>query len=485
MRVYTAWATSAARLASRPLPYVLLDEVDKYPATAGRKEAGPVDLARKRTRTFGHMRKIIRVSTPTIEAGPIWRALNEECEAVFIYWVKCPFCEAWQQIEFKAIKWTGRRRRRSPADHGGPAFHLVRVRGCGKPWDDARRDEAVAAGEWRDRETGIKLETYLTSRRPVVLGFHYRATISRFVPLREAASAFLRSKDDPIKLRDFKNDYEAEPWRFQRRSETTDKIMSLIEDRPRGVVPGGGAVVALTAGVDTQDDGFWFWVHAWGFEHAAGQRPTSWCVRAGFVLDLAAVEEVLWQDHYTDETGRRYIVALTLQDALGHRTAEVYDFCRMRPGKIFPSYGRERMASPYSFSDQQRSPRPGQRLRGALRAVNVNTTYFKNEVAGALAVALGDPGGIRLYDEFPREYAAHLVAEYVNDEGRWECPPGRANHLWDCLALSFAAAEIYGVRHKGPPRTDAQPSPQQQPAQGRRARRAGSWMGDISAFNVE
>jgi terminase, large subunit len=448
MRVYLAWSTSAARLASRPLPYVLLDEVDKFPATAGRKEGSPVDLARKRTRTFGHMRKFIRVSTPTIEAGPIWRALNEECEAVFVYWVRCPLCEAWQQMEFTAIKWEGGRSadsRQILSDQRSTWYECTACRG---KWDDARRDQAVAAGEWRDRDEGIKLESYLTARRPVVIGFHYRAWVSRFVPMREAAAAFIRSENDKVKLRDFRNDYSAEPWHHYKEDRVLDRVLSLVEDRPRGVVPRGNIVSALTAGVDTQDDGFWYWIHAWGYQAAAGQRPTSWCVRAGFVLDLAALAQVLWADRYIDTDGRSYVVGLTLQDALGHRTAEVYDFCRMRPGRIFPSFGRQRMASPYSFSDQQKSPQPGRVFRGALRAVNVNTSFFKNEAAAALAVDLGDPGGVRLHAEFPHDYAAHLVSEFINDEGAWECPPGRPNHLWDCLCLAFTAAEIYGVRHR-------------------------------------
>jgi phage terminase large subunit GpA-like protein len=196
---------------------------------------------------------------------------------------------------------------------------------------------------------------------------------------------------------------------------------------------------------------------------------------------------VLWDDEYIDEAGRRFVVRLTLQDALGHRTAEVYDFCRAHPGRIFPSFGRQRMAAPYSFSTQQQSPIPGRVFRGALRAVNVNTWHFKNEAAAALAVDVGDPGGVRLYKDFPHDYAAHLVAEYINDENAWECPPGRANHLWDCLVLSFAAAEIAGIRHRGRPRPAeiqeaARQHEQHEPPLTRRIRRAGrdgSWMGEL------
>jgi phage terminase large subunit GpA-like protein len=449
-RIYMAWATSAARLASRPLPYVLLDEVDKFPVTAGRKETAPTTLAEKRTRTFGHRRKIIRVSTPTIESGPIWQALKTECEAVFVYWVRCPDCEAWQEMEFTSIKWNGG----SDADPriilSDQKSTMYECTACGSAWDDARRDVAVAAGGWRDRDEGIALNTYLETRRPVVIGFHYRAWISRFVPLREVAAAFLRAQSDRNKLKDFQNDYNAEPWRLYKEDRIVDNILALIEDRPRGVVPAGGVVSTLTAGVDTQDSGFWFWVHAWGYADP-GHRPDSWCVRAGFVTDFAALEQVLWLDAYLDVDRQQYVISMALQDALGHRTAEVYDFVRAHPGKILPSYGRAKLAAPYSYSNQQHYPGGRRPIRGGLRAVNVNTKYFKDEVAAALTVAPGDPGGIGLYSDFPTDFAHQLVAEYVNDAGAWECPPGKANHLWDCLVLNFCAAEIIGTRHRAKP----------------------------------
>ena len=59
-----AGANSAASLASRPIRVVLLDEIDRYPISAG-KEGDPVKLAIKRTTTFWN-RKIVKCSTPTI-----------------------------------------------------------------------------------------------------------------------------------------------------------------------------------------------------------------------------------------------------------------------------------------------------------------------------------------------------------------------------------------------------------------------------------
>jgi hypothetical protein len=110
------------------------------------------------------------------------------------------------------------------------------------------------------------------------------------------------------------------------------------------------------------------------------------------------------------------------------------------------------MNSPYRWNPQTHYPGAKRAITGrALQLLNVNTKYWKDEAAAALQVAPGDPGGIGLYADFPGEYVAHLVAEYVGEDGFWECPSSRANHLWDCFVLNFVAAEVRGVRHRGRP----------------------------------
>ena len=83
MPIYMAWARSAARLANKPIRYVLFDEVDKYADTAGRREADPISLGEARTTTYRYNRKIWKVSTPTTETGNIWKALTKEAQVDF------------------------------------------------------------------------------------------------------------------------------------------------------------------------------------------------------------------------------------------------------------------------------------------------------------------------------------------------------------------------------------------------------------------
>ena len=458
MKIYMAWANSAARLGNRPLPYVVLDEEDKYPETANKREASPADLAKKRTRTFPHMRKIWRMSTPTVEDGPIWRALTLETDVIFYYWVKCPLCGTWQQMVFEQIKWP-EGGDADPRQVEGRKSAWYACEKCAGKWDDPLRNQAVRGGMWREKAKGIALNTYLRAHHPRAIGFHLRSWISPFVSLSEPAAAFLWGLRDKTKLKDFQNAHAAEPWKVYAKARQEDRILALCDDRPRGVVPGGGMVAALTAGVDTQDNGFYYEIRAWGY----GMEKESWCVREGFVIDWDSLARILWEDEYLDGDGNAYFVRLAFQDALGHRTAEVYDFCRKYRGRIFPTFGKQTMAQPHTWTNLEYYPGTKKPIPGGLRGLNVNTQFYKNELARLLEVNAADPGAFHYHSELTYDWAAMMTAEYINEKGIWECPPGKANHGWDCSVLNLAVHDVLGVRQWRKKAPAAKPTVKREP----------------------
>jgi len=203
-------------------------------------------------------------------------------------------------------------------------------------------------------------------------------------------------------------------------------------------------VAGLVAGVDTQDYGFWYRIRAFGYGGAELVKE-SWGVREGYVTTWGALEQVLWKDTYQDEDGNKYIVSMVIQDALGHRTSEVYKFCIRHRGRVFPSFGRQKMAQANTWTNLQYFPGAKKPIPGGLKGINVNTNYYKDELSGLLEISPSDPGAWHENAEFSEAYARHMTSEFMNDKGVWECPSGKDNHLWDCAVLCLCAHDILGM----------------------------------------
>jgi phage terminase large subunit GpA-like protein len=131
-----AGANSPAGLAMRPIRYVLLDEVDRYPASAG-TEGDPVSLAVKRSSTWWN-RKIFLASSPTakgasrIEAW--WLRSNQSS-----FWLPCPECGAYQVLMWEQLEWP----------EGQPDLAQYRCEHCQALIPPHRKPWMLARGEWR------------------------------------------------------------------------------------------------------------------------------------------------------------------------------------------------------------------------------------------------------------------------------------------------------------------------------------------------
>lgn len=496
MPIYMAWAHSPSRLANKPVKYLVLDEVDKYPPTAGKKEASPIALAEARVTVYPDDYKEWLFSSPTTVDGPIWQAITTEAAVVGRYTARCPHCSADQVMEFSGI--------RIPDDQRDPVQVMADRSAryvcaqCGSEWDDHQRDLAVKAGQWsawhlrNNPETGEpefsvdpagrSMQRYIKDERPETIGFHLPSWLSRFVSLSKVMAAFLRGTKDKIALRDFNNKHGAWPWVLYRSERPETAILALQDDRPRGVPPGGGVVAGLVAGVDTQDNGFFYTIWAIGFGDMVDGVPVSpmWLVAEGFVLSFSALAEVLWSRQYADADGRSYPVQFTLQDSAGHRTSEVYDFCRNRPW-IMPAKGERTMAQRYAYSALEYYPGSRKKIPGGLTLCRVNTTMYKDNLDKKLQVHPGDPGGIRLYNGQVGEqngldgFAAQMCAEAKDENGWWVQTGNRPNHYWDCTVLAMVAADIRGITSwvKRDPEPD--PPENEQTEKKQQTKKGGRW----------
>jgi phage terminase large subunit GpA-like protein len=476
--IRAGWPRSTQSLASTQERYIVLEEVDKPGYETGSREANPIDLAKKRATTHQGREKIILNSSPSVEAGNIWQALLS-CQVIFEHWARCPKCLEYQPMFF------GRKDKDGNLLPGGFRWpkkeeiapnktqleyiemivndQLARYEcaKCGHKWDDYTRNRAVALGQWRQRTDdgrGLELFNYLNRYRPKKIGFHGPAWISKFILLSRSVAAFLRGQkesgllDWKAKLRNFMNGHKAEPWLeyFQERPE--EKILALQDERPEGRVPGNNVVAGLVFGIDTQDNGFYVEIRAFGY----GLARDSWGVRAAFVDSFDGVKRMLWQDVYKDAAGNTYPVLFGLIDAMGHRTDEVYAFCKEHPGLILPAKGDRVKAQPFTYGNLEYYPGSKKAIPDGLQIVNVNTKHYKDLLNNKLDIKPGDPGAWHLHAETPAEYAGHFVAETTDEHGFWINPQKKPNHYWDTANLCLVAADILGIKFWPKPEDQAQ-----------------------------
>jgi terminase, large subunit len=464
MPIYMAWARSAARLANKPIRYVVFDEVDQYVDTAGKRETDPISLGEARTITYRHNRKIWKISTPTTDTGNIWRALTTEAQVIFDYHVTCPYCGHQHKMEFKSIKWEhetepdadGICHSKDPAVIESEKLAWYECPKCAVHWSDYDRDRAGRLGVWRDRMDGLAMDEYLRVRKPLKIGFHLPSMVSPFVGFSEIAAAFLRGLHDINKFKDFYNKHLAEPWKLTVISKSEAQILAARRsDLPPQTVP--EAAVALTCGIDVQKHGFWFVVRAWTSE------LTSWLIHYGFLETWDDVEKLLYETSYpVAETNLTMRIFRACIDTGGgdkyeggiSMTDDTYYW-------LVKNYGRGGVrilgvkgSSSHADPTLHRSKKPLTDSRGRPLPISlwiVNTQLMKDQYHYRLGLSSKEdtrhyPAAAFLHCETGADYAAQILAEekQITEKGaeEWVNIHQRPNHLLDAEVYCMACVDM-------------------------------------------
>lgn len=450
MLIYLGWAGSVTSLGNISARYLIGDEIDKWVAQASKKEANTLQLFFERFRSYKYGGKCWLISTPSDTDGPIWHYLSKEAQVIFDYWIRCPECGEIHKVAFAHIKFGDERDPKviEEQDLARYAFPC-----CGLMVDDRGRTKALQHGIWRERldeeeekqgAVGRELFNCLRELNPKKICFHSPGWISPLVGNSEMAAAFLRGLDDPAQMHYFDNQIAAVAHTPFRQNRKVDAILKLRDDRPEGLVPGGGVVSALVAGVDTQDNSFPFSVRAFGW----GQEMESWQIRQGEVDSLAALAKVLFEDVYQDSDGLYYPIHCAVIDTGGHRTAEVYDFARSFPSRVIPYKGASgRKAKPYKKSFIDVYPGTNIKIPGGVELYICDTHHYKDQLATKLRIKSDDPGAYHLHSTTSEAFCHEMCAEYVDDRRLWQCPKGKANHGWDCAVMELVAADLLYLRY--------------------------------------
>lgn len=423
MILYFAGSNSPADLASRPIRYLFLDEVDKYPKFSGR-EADPIKLASERQKTFWN-KKTVKVSTPTTREGYIFREYDKSDQRRFH--LPCPHCGKKQVLLFGQIKWP--KEESSPERIKNNRLAWYECAHCKKRIDDIHKQKMMLAGEWISEK-----DEHNRNR-----GFWVSSLYSPWLTWSDIAAEFLKSKDYVELLMNFVNSWLAEVWEEKIEETTVDKVRNLARDYDPGVVP--DEVLVLTAGVDVQKDHFYYVIRGWGY------CEESWLIRADRVEYWDDIIDCLFKTEYRRaNTADTLSVYMSCIDS-GFRTDEVYRFCRSWPDKTKAIKGLEEITGGrfYRANKIDINSRTGAVIPGGLVLWNLNVTQYKDKINRL--VTSQNPGKWHIFKNPADDYLTQFTSEHkVLIRNR---TTGKAKEVWqkkkEAAANHYLDAEVYAL----------------------------------------
>lgn len=321
-------ARSPRKLRRHDAKKLFVDEEDGMEITS---EGDPIVLAEKRT--FAHAdRKIVRGSTPTVEGtSTISKAYAQSDQR--IYQVPCPHCGVFFEVLWQHIRW--------PKGQPDEAVCVCPQEECSKPIEERFKTQMVANGHWH-------------KQRPDVVGhagFRFNALISFFANARWSVLAKEYEKavrQGPAELQVFTNTMLGLEWKQTLDSVDEATLLERTEDfgiRPdpadktRNRFP--SEVLAVVAGVDTQDDRFE--IVLWGLNESEAfmlSHDVIWGDPADSTTQ--AELDIYLRSTWLHPNGWQIGIEAVAIDSQGHKTTAVYDFCRPRlPRKIYAIISRD------------------------------------------------------------------------------------------------------------------------------------------------
>lgn len=394
-------ANAPSGLAARPIRVVLLDEVDRFPASAG-TEGDPVSLAVKRTTTFDN-RVIIMASTPGLKGfSRIEEAYEESDQRQYL--VPCPHCDHRQRFIWRRRDADGEWQKAilfawDPETQLARDAHFV-CEGCGVLIPETRKRWMVQRGEWVAQRPGRR-----------VAGFHVSALYSPWVSWDEIATDFMRSKANRERLKVWVQVNLGESW--EEGGETVDEGTLLGRRRPAPtrtdeagrvirLVPEGVGV--LTAAVDVQADRLECLVVGWG------QQEQSWRVALESFWGDPARRDV-WRtldaflaEAFEHEHGAQMAIQAVAVDS-GDQTEMVYRFTAPRwRRRVFAVKGFNVPARPILA-------RPTRNNKYRARVFMVGTDTAKDLIFSRLRIKEPGAGYLHFAEWLDEEYFAQLTSE--------------------------------------------------------------------------
>jgi phage terminase large subunit GpA-like protein len=386
------------------------DEIDAMEIT---REGDPTSLAEKRTLSFAN-RKIIKGSTPVFEDGAILKAYAQSDQRIFE--IPCMECGTFFELQWRHIEWQPDR----------PETAACLCPSCQALISEKFKPQMVQEGRWRALKPG-----------GTHAGFRINALVSGLANASwgKLAAEFLAAKDDPATLQVFTNTVLAEGWREAAEELNESELAARCEDFSLNAIPAD--VVAITAGVDVQDDRLEITLLGWTRSamifvlghliiFGAPDDDTTW-------TELEELARTKWAHPWG---GKLKIDAMLIDSGDGDWTERVYSFA-------FPRAARRIMA--------------GKGMSGARPALLMSKSKVKggrlwmvgvDGLKATILSRLSRGNSIRFASDLEPAYFEQLTSErkivrYVKGQPvkRFERKPGARAEALDCMVYGMAARQ--------------------------------------------
>jgi phage terminase large subunit GpA-like protein len=417
-----AGANSPAGLASRPIRYLVCDELDRWEVT---KEGDALSLARKRLQTFRARRasKELVVSSPTYDDVGIIAEYGK-CTQQWEWHLACLHCGEHQFPKLDHFQY----------DKGHPRTVRYVCEHCGAEHPLADADRVKATGFWH----------CVKDAGPEIVGYRMNQWASSFARWDDTIAEWEEAQDDPAQKQAVVNTAFALGWEGEG-EKIEPHILSSRAENWGETLP--ARVVAITIGADVQGDRIEAEVIAWG------PGLESWSigyeVLPGEPTEPAVGEDLhdIYREQWQTADGRSLRVSAMCVDS-GAYSKHVYDFVkRTKDRAIIPIKGASGMERDQIAGDQiQRRKRTARRARTGKPPEILGVDAIKRTIYHFLTAG---PGGVG-YSHFPRgrsdEYYLQLTGERLvvvshrgkRSERRW-VPIHPAVEALDCRVYGYAA----------------------------------------------
>lgn len=437
-----AGANAPAGLASMPIRYLFMDEIDRYPGDVG-GEGDPINLARARTRTFGNSKELI-TSTPT-EAGTSRIESDYEQTDKRNYFVPCPECNFKQTLKFANLHWDKEDIKGKLIDKPETVHYGCENCGCLIP--EYKKTWMLQEGEWIATNPDIKeRKGYFLNSLYSPLGWYSWEQIVR---------DFLNAKKNPSQLKTFVNTVLAETWQEKGEVPDWENLYRRRLEYNFGTCPAG--VLFITAGVDIQRDRIECEIVGWGRDYKSWS--IDYIVHAGDTSKKEVWESfwpILEKNWPVENSSIELPLSMMAIDS-SDQTQIVYSRIRQKSdARVMAIKGFDNQVYPVGQPKYMDIDYGGKKIYNGIRLWPVGVSHLKSEFYSFLRLAPPldknepTPIGFCQFPQYNKEWFLQLTAEQrllrvVNGKNvyRWEKKYER-NEALDCRIYARAAAYVFG-----------------------------------------